>query len=103
MEAKYIALTLAAKEATRLKLLLTKWELLKAEDQYVKINVSKRNSSTQALKTDIKAREERGNQEIPTSSEYQAEYLAATNDTDNTLKPIIIDESIDPILMKSDN
>lgn len=35
-EAEYIALTLAAKEATWLRLLLTELKLLKAEDQHAK-------------------------------------------------------------------
>lgn len=98
-EAEYIALTLAAKEATWLRLLLTELGLLKAEDQHAKINVIKENSSAQALKTDIRAREEGGYQEIPTSSEYQV----ATNDTNVTFKPIVIGKSTDPIPMKGDN
>ena len=38
-EAEYVALTLAAKEATWLRLLLTKLGLLKASDQYAEIKV----------------------------------------------------------------
>lgn len=94
-EAEYIALTLAAKEATWLRLLLTELGLLKAEDQHAKINVSKGNSSIQALKDDIRAQEEGRNQKILTSSEGQA--------TGNTFEPIVIDESTDPISMKGDN
>ncbi len=54
-EAEYIALTLTAKEATWLRLLLTELDLLKAEDQHARINVSERNSSVQALKDNIRA------------------------------------------------
>ena len=97
-EAEYIALTLAAKEATWLRLLLTELGLLKAEDQHAKINVSKGNSSIQALKNNIRAREERENQKIPTSSESPA-----TNVIVDTFKPIAIDESTDPISMKGEN
>lgn len=39
IEAKYVALTLVAKKATWLKLLLTKLGLLKALDQYAEIKV----------------------------------------------------------------
>lgn len=75
---------------------MTELGLLKAEDQHAKINVIEGNSSIQALKADIRAREEGGNQEIPTSSEYQAA-------TDGTFEPIVIDKSTDPIPMKGDN
>ena len=108
-EAEYIALTLAAKEATWLRLLLTELGLLKAEDQHAKINVSEGNSSIQALKDDIRAREEGGNQRILTSSERKAandtlkSIVQATEAIDGTFEPIVIDESTDPISMKGDN
>lgn len=69
------------------------------EDQYVKVNVIKENSSVWALKTDIRAREKGRYQEIPTNSEYQV----AINDTNDTFKPIVISKSMDLILMKGNN
>lgn len=103
-EAEYIALTLAAKEATWLRLLLTELGLLKAEDKHAKINVSERNSSVQTLKDDIRAR---GEEEFSTSSESQTVNAFPTSSESraaNTLfEPIVIDESTDPISMKGDN
>lgn len=46
---KYIALTLVAKEVNWLLLLPIKSELLKSNNQYVKINVKKRNYSVNTL------------------------------------------------------
>lgn len=94
-EAEYIALTLAAKEATWLRLFLTELRLVKAEDQHAKINVSEKNSSIQALKNNIRAGEEGGSQRNSTSSEGQA--------TGDTFEPIVINESTDSISMKDDN
>lgn len=51
-EAEYIALTLAAKEATWLRLLLTELGLLEPNDQHAKILVREDNSSIQALLSD---------------------------------------------------
>ena len=52
-EAEYIALTLAAKEATWLRLFLTELGLLEASDQHAEINVKQENTGVQALKEDI--------------------------------------------------
>lgn len=52
-KAKYIALTLTAKKATWLKLLLIKLRLLKVSDQYVKIKVIQRNSWTNQIPANI--------------------------------------------------
>ena len=51
-EAEYIALTLAAKEATWLRLLLTELGLLQPNQQHALIKVSKRNTCTQAIQQD---------------------------------------------------
>lgn len=47
-EAEYIALTLAAKEATWLRLLLTELGLLQPDQQYALIKVSERNTSVKS-------------------------------------------------------
>lgn len=52
-KAEYIALTLAAKEATWLILLLTKLGLLEADDQHAEINVRYENTGVKALKEDL--------------------------------------------------
>lgn len=48
-EAEYIALTLAAKEATWLRLLLTELGLLQPDQQYALIKVSQQNSRAHAI------------------------------------------------------
>lgn len=54
IEAKYMALTLAAKEATLLRLLLTELGLLEPPDnQHAEINVKRGNTGVQTLKEDI--------------------------------------------------
>lgn len=52
-EAEYIALTLAAKEVTWLRLLLTKLGLLQPDQQHALIKVSKHNTSVQAIQDDL--------------------------------------------------
>ena len=52
-EAEYIALTLAAKEATRLRLLLKKLGVLKADQLHAEIKVSSKNSCVQAINDDL--------------------------------------------------
>ena len=56
-EEEYIALTLAAKESTWLRLLLTELGLLQPDDQHAKINVREGNSSADALLEDDMIRE----------------------------------------------
>ena len=51
-EAEYIALTLAAKEATWLRLLLTELGLLQPDQQHALIKVSEGNTCTQAIQQD---------------------------------------------------
>lgn len=51
-EAEYIALTLAAKEATWLRLLLTELGLLHPEHQHAEIKISDSNSSAMAIQAD---------------------------------------------------
>lgn len=51
-EAKYITLTLAAKEATWLRLLLTELGLLHPEQQHAEIKISNPNISGMAIKAD---------------------------------------------------
>lgn len=52
-EAEYTALTLAAKEATWLRLLLTELGVLEADQQHAEIKVSERNSCVQAIDSDL--------------------------------------------------
>lgn len=52
-EARYITLTLSAKESTWLRLLLTKLGLLEANDQHAEINVNQENTGVQALQKDL--------------------------------------------------
>lgn len=52
-EAEYIALTLAAKEATWLRLLLTELGLLQPDDQHALIKVLEQNTSAQAIQADL--------------------------------------------------
>ena len=56
-EAKYVALTLAAKEATWLRLLLTKLGLLKASDQYAEIKVIQGSTGKEQILADIRGQE----------------------------------------------
>lgn len=55
-EAEYITLTLAAKEATWLRLLLTELGLLQPHDQHAKILIKEGNSSAEALLQDTTVR-----------------------------------------------
>lgn len=52
-EAEYIALTLAAKEATWLRLLLTELGLLQPDQQHALIKVSERNTSVSQIHQDL--------------------------------------------------
>lgn len=52
-EAEYIALTLAAKEATWLRLLLTELGLLQPDRQHALIKVSEHNASVRAIHEDL--------------------------------------------------
>ena len=52
-EAEYIALTLAAKEVTWLRLLLTKLDLLQPDQQHALIKVSENNKSAHAIHQDL--------------------------------------------------
>lgn len=52
-KAEYIALMLAAKEATWLRLLLTELELLRPDQQHALIKVSEHNTSAHAIENDL--------------------------------------------------
>lgn len=52
-EAEYIALTLAAKEATWLRLLLTELGLLQPDQQHALLKVSESNTSAHAIQNDL--------------------------------------------------
>ena len=52
-EVEYIALTLAAKEATWLCLLFTKLGLLQLDQQHALIKISKNNKSAHAIHQDL--------------------------------------------------
>lgn len=58
IEVKYMALTLVAKEATWLRLLLIELNLLKALEQYVEIKVAQRSIKTKQILTNIKSQKE---------------------------------------------
>lgn len=57
-EAEYITLTLAAKKAIWLRLLLTELGLLQSNQQHALIRVSQNNTSVQSINRDL--RDERG-------------------------------------------
>lgn len=57
-EAKYVALTLAAKKVTRLKLLLTELGLFKTSNQYIKIKVIQGSTGTRQILADIRGQKE---------------------------------------------
>ena len=59
-EAEYIALTLAAKEATWLRLLLTELGLLDPHDQHAQIKITESNSCAKAIAEDVDIARERG-------------------------------------------
>ena len=52
-EAEYIALTLVAKEATCLRLLLTELGLLQPDDQHGLMKIAENNTCTQAIQQDL--------------------------------------------------
>ena len=61
-KAEYIALTLAAKEATWLRLLLTKLGLLDPNDQHAQIMILESNTCCQAVSKDVGIAREREQQ-----------------------------------------
>lgn len=63
-EAEYIALTLAAKEATWLRLLLTELGLLEPDQQHVQINISNKNTCVQAINNDLERMEPKGGRRL---------------------------------------
>ncbi len=75
-EAEYVTLTLAAKEATWMRLLLTKVGLLDEEGQYAKIKVIQRSKRTEQIKADA-TRQEGG---VPSSPLTSNAALAPNND-----------------------
>ena len=66
-EAEYIALTLAAKEATWLRLLLTELGLLQPNDQHALIKISEQNTCAQAIHQDLDNACGGGRTELPPS------------------------------------
>ncbi len=78
MEAKYIALTLAAKEATWLRLLLTKLGLLQPHDPHAKIFIKENNISAEALLTNATVRGG-GEEAIPLRGDNQSSIALAHN------------------------
>lgn len=80
IEAEYIALTLAAKEATWLRLLLTELGLLQFDNQYAFIKVLKQNTSAQAIQANLSI-ERRGEDEIviPLKGNNQGSIALAHN------------------------
>lgn len=73
-EAEYIALTLAAKEATWLRLLLTELGLLQPDHQHALIKVSKQNTCVHAIHQDLDV-ERGGRSELTKASEAAAPGL----------------------------
>ena len=88
-KAKYIALTLAAKEATWLCLLLTELGLPQPDQQHALIKVSENNRSTQAIYNDLgierggedksKTRSKKHPMVIPLKSNNQSSIALAYN------------------------
>lgn len=66
-EAEYIALTLAAKKATWLRLLLTELGLLQPGEQHAVIKISERNTCAQAIHQDLDRDNACGGEEKPTT------------------------------------
>ena len=94
--AKYVALTLVAKEVTWLRLLLTKLGLLKASNQYAKIKVIQGNTGTEQILTNIKGQEK--------------EAIPSTAPHSKTEKALMIEEALPfetitniSLLLKGDN
>lgn len=69
-EAEYIALTLAAKEATWLRFLLTELGLLQPDQQHALIKVSQNNTSVQSIHQDL-GDERGGGNELAERSESE--------------------------------
>ncbi len=77
-EAEYIALILAAKEATWLCLLLTKLGFLQPHDQHAKILIKENNTSAEALLADAIVRGG-GEEAIPLRGDNQSSIALAHN------------------------
>lgn len=84
-EAEYIALTLAAKEATWPRSLLTKLGLLQPNSQHALIKISEQNTSSQAIHQDLDTacggggRESPPNITIPLKGDNQGSIALAHN------------------------
>ena len=68
IEAEYIALTVAAKEATWLRLLFTELGLLQPDEQYALIKISEQNTCTQAIHQDLDPDNTCGGKEEPATN-----------------------------------
>ncbi len=80
-EAEYIALTLAAKEATWLRLLLTEFGLLQPDQQHALIKVSEYNISAYAIHKDLGLKHREENESV--ESEKQAAPIVIPLKGDN--------------------
>ncbi len=78
-KAEYIALTLAAKEATWLRLLLTELGLLQSDQQHALIKVSEHHTSANAIENDLDIACGGGEIVIPLKSDDQRSIALAHN------------------------
>lgn len=81
IKAEYIALTLAAKEATWLRLLLTKLGLLQPDQQHALIKVSEYNTSVYAIQEDLAF--EYGGEDKLVEGKKQTPQIAISLKSDN--------------------
>ncbi len=78
-EAEYIALTLAAKEVTWLRLLLTELGLLQPDQHHALIKVTEHNTSANAIENNLDIGCRRGEIVIPLKSDNQGSIALAHN------------------------
>lgn len=78
-EAEFVALTLAAKEATWLRLLLTELGLLGTSEQYAEIKVAQGSTGTKQILADIRGQEEEA---IPLMAQHSETETALHSKTD---------------------
>lgn len=78
-EAEYITLTLAAKEATWLRLLLTELGLLEANDQHAELNVRHEHTGVKTLKKDLAEPAPSQNNAVSMKSDNQGSIALARN------------------------
>lgn len=84
---KYISFTLVLKEATQLRLLITKIGLLKASDQYIEIKVIQEKTETDQILVNIRDQKEQAISSIAPHSELEKVFIKKKN---YSLRPLSI-------------